>query len=672
MVQYVIVVSVVILFVWHVKMKRRVRMNKIERIQELVSILNQYSYKYYVLDRPEISDKEYDRLFDELSNLEKETNCILSSSPTQKVQGEVVDFLQEVKHTETMLSADKSKDVNDIIKFIGNQECVLSWKLDGLTIVLRYNNGQFQQAITRGGGTEGEDVTHTIKTFANVPLTIDYKGYLEIRGEGLVLLDEFERINLELIANNEEPYVSARNLAAGSVRQLDANITKSRNLKFIAFGIVKCDNYIWYKNLQFQFLLNLGFEVVEWRMVNEDDLEDKIKLYEENVKDLPYLTDGLIVEFNDIEYGKAQGFTGHHSKNLYAFKWNDDTYETKFRGVELNTTRTGMTSITGIFDEVNMDGAKVSRATLHNYDIFESLQLGIGNIITVYRANGVIPQIEDNLTRSNTYKIDMHCPSCGTDIEIRIQKTARFLYCTNDNCQAKLIDKFTHFVNRKGFNIEGLSESTIEKFINKGFLEEFADIFKLGQYKNQIVKMECFGQKSYKNLIEAIEKSKYIELHKFIFALGIPQVGEGGAKQLCKHFDNDASDILNASINEFLEIKDFGEVTANSINDYLNNIENRKNIAELLKYVNIKEEENKMSNNNLLGKVFVITGTLSKPRDDYKKLIEMYGATVTGSVSKKTNYLLAGANVGASKTNKARECGTQVISEIEFNQMIGG
>jgi DNA ligase (NAD+) len=647
-------------------------MNKIERIQELVSTLNQHSYKYYTLDKPEISEREYDHLYDELLNLEKETNYILSSSPTQKVQGEVINFLQEVKHTEVMLSADKSKDINDIIKFINNQECVISWKLDGLTLVLKYNNGKFQQAITRGGGTEGEDVSHTVKTFTNIPLTIDYKEYLEIRGEGLVLLNEFERINSELIANNEEPYASARNLAAGSTRQLDATITKNRNLIFIAFGIVKCDLYLPTKVIQFDFLYNLGFDVVEHDLTDKTDIESQIEYFKSKLSKVPYLTDGLIIEFNDIEYGKAQGFTGHHSKNLFAFKWNDDIYETKFKGVELNTTRTGMTSITGMFDEVNMDGAKVSRATLHNYDIFESLQLGIDDIITVYRANGVIPQIEDNLTRSNTYEIDMHCPSCGAKIEIRTQKTARFLYCTNNSCQAKLIDKFTHFVSRKGLNIEGLSEQTIEKFINKGFLKEFADIFKLEQYKNQIVKMEGFGQKSYKNLIEAINKVKDIELHKFIFALGIPQIGEGGAKQLCKHFDNNASDILNASINEFYEVKDFGEVTANSINDYLNNIKNRKNIAELLKYINIKKEENnKMGNNNLSGKVFVITGTLSKPRDDYKKLIESYGATVTGSVSKKTNYLLAGANVGASKTNKARECGTQVISEMEFNQMIG-
>jgi len=645
-------------------------MNKIQRIQELVSILNQHSYKYYTLDKPEISDREYDKLYDELLNLEKETSYILSSSPTQKVQGQIVDFLQEVKHTEEMLSADKSKDISDIIKFMGNQECILSWKLDGLTIVLRYNNGQFQQAITRGGGTSGEDVTHTVKTFTNIPLTIDYKGYLEIRGEGLVLLNEFERINSELIANNEEPYASARNLAAGSVRQLDTSITKDRNLKFIAFGIVECDNYIWYKNLQFEFLRNLGFEVVYYEMVNRNTLENWIDIYKSMIPKLSYLTDGLIIEYNDIEYGKAQGFTGHHSKNLYAFKWNDDTYETKFRGVELNTTRTGMTSITGIFDEVNMDGVKVSRATLHNYDIFESLQLGINDIITVYRANGVIPQIEDNLTRSGNYKIDMHCPSCGSDIEIRIQKTARFLYCTNDNCQAKLLDKFTHFVSRKGLNIEGLSESTLEKFINKGFLKEFADIFKLEQYKNQIIKMDGFGQKSYKNLIEAIEKSKVVELHKFIFSLGIPQIGEGGSKQLVKYFNNDVSDIFNANYNEFLEVKDFGEITANSIYKYLNNIENRKSIVELFKYIKIKKEEKKMNKNVLEGKTICITGSLSKKRDEYIKIIEDNGGKFINSISKKTNFLLIGKNVGSVKINKAAECGTKVITEDEFLNII--
>jgi DNA ligase (NAD+) len=652
-------------------------MNKIERIQELVSILNQHSHKYYVLDRPEITDKEYDRLYDELLNLEKETNYILSSSPTQKVQGEVIDYLQEVKHTEEMLSADKSKDINDVIKFMGNQECLISWKLDGLTLVLKYNNGKFQQAITRGGGTEGEDVSHTVRTFTNIPLTIDYSGYLETRGEGLVLLNEFERINSELIANNEEPYASARNLAAGSTRQLDATITKSRNLKFIAFGIVKCDNYIWYKSLQFEFLKSLGFEVVHYEIIDNETVGDWINLiFKPAISNLPYLTDGLIIEFDDIEYGKAQGVTGHHSKNLFAYKWNDDIYETKFRGVELNTTRTGMVSITGIFDEVNIDGVKVSRATLHNYNIFESLQLGMGDVITVYRANGVIPQIEDNLTRSGNYKIDMHCPSCGAEIEIRTQKTARFLYCIGENCQSKLLNKFTHFVSKKGFDIEGLSQQTLEKFINKGFLKEFADIFELEKYKNQIVKMEGFGQKSYKNLIDAIDNSKIIELHKFIFALGIPQIGEGGAKQLCKHFDNDIKKIMKAQYIQLIQVKDFGDVTAGSVYDYFNlpYNHNRKMVNDLLEYVNIKKEEKKVgtTNNIFSGKKIYATGTFQNwKKDEIKSLLESFGAEFASGYAKSLDFLIEGSLKSSSKVDKAKKDGIKVLTENDFLSMIG-
>jgi len=396
-------------------------LDKIQRIKQLTEELNGHCYSYYVLDKPTITDKKYDQLYEELQSLENETNYILSSSPTQKVQGEVLPFLQKVKHTEPMLSAEKSKDINDAIKFMGSQECILSWKLDGLTLVLRYNNGMFQQAVTRGGGEEGEDVTHTVRTFTNVPLTIDYKGYLEIRGEGLVLFKDFERINAELIAKGEEPYSSVRNLAAGSTRQLNANITKDRNLIFIAFGIVKCDETHKYKMEQFDFLKYLGFDVVEHTLIIKNELEVTVNLFKDRIKLLPYLTDGLIVEFNDIAYGKAQGVTGHHSKSLYAIKYNDDNYESNFRGVELNTTRTGMVSITGLFDEVDCNGSKVSRASLHNYDIFEEMQFGIGDIISVYLANSVIPQIEDNLTRSNTYKIEMKCPSCSGDMLIVLQ-----------------------------------------------------------------------------------------------------------------------------------------------------------------------------------------------------------------------------------------------------------
>ncbi|MFA7664271.1 MAG: NAD-dependent DNA ligase LigA, partial [Clostridia bacterium] len=431
----------------------------VNRIQELTKQLNEACDAYYTQDNPTLTDKQYDQLFNELQSLEDQFGYILSSSPTQKVQGEVLPYLNKVQHTKPMLSAEKSKDINDVIKFMGNQECVLSWKLDGLTIVLRYNQGKLQQAITRGGGEYGEDVTHAVKTFTNIPLTINYKGYLEIRGEGLVLFNEFEKINLELISKGQETYSSPRNLAAGSVRQLDANITKDRNLIFIAFGIVKCDTEFTTKTGQFEFLKNQGFDVVFHHMIDKSVINESVSMFEENVKNLPYLTDGLIIEFNNLAYGKAQGFTGHHTKNMFALKWNDDCSETKFRGVELNTTRTGIVSITGLFDEVDIDGVKVSRASLHNYDIFQALQLGVEDTITVYRANAVIPQIEDNLTRSGSYQIEMKCPSCGGEVVIKQPKEARFLFCENEDCPSRLVNRFVHFCSKDGMNIDGLSEA---------------------------------------------------------------------------------------------------------------------------------------------------------------------------------------------------------------------
>ena len=649
-------------------------MDKIKRIQELTKLLNQYSYEYYVLDSPTISDKQYDQLYNELESLEKEMDYVLSSSPTQKVQGEVLPFLVEVKHTEPILSADKSKDIKDVIKFMKDQECILSWKLDGLTLVLRYNNGKLQQAITRGGGYSGEDVTHTVKTFINVPLNIDYYGYLEVRGEGLVTFKDFERINAELVAKGKEPYSNPRNLAAGSVRQLDANITKERNLLFIAFGIVKCDNRINFKDTEFEFLQDLGFEVVYHEIVTKDTLEKWINIFKSMLPNLSYLTDGLIIEYISIQYGKKQGITGHHSKALYAFKWNDDSYKTIFRGVELNTTRTGMVSITGIFDEVDIDGVKISRASLHNYDIFEALELGIGDIITVYRANAVIPQIEDNLTRSGTYKIDMICPSCGGKIVIKTPKDARFLFCENIHCPAKLVNKFVHFVSKDALNIEGLSEATIQKFINKSFLRTFNDMYNLNQYKNEIINMEGFGIKSYNNLVKAINKSREVKVSNFIYALGIPGVGKSGAKIIAKKFNDDWFEFEKAIINDydFTNLPDFGEVTNQNIYKWYYNLNERELWIGLLNEIKFIKDEEKILNNPLAGKKIYCTGTFaSYKKDELKKIAESLGAEFSSGYAKSLDYLIAGSIKGSTKVDKAKKDGVPIITEDEFLKMIG-
>lgn len=646
----------------------------VNRIQELTKQLNEACDAYYTQDNPTLTDKQYDQLFNELQSLEDQFGYILSSSPTQKVQGEVLPYLNKVQHTEPMLSAEKSKDINDVIKFMGNQECVLSWKLDGLTIVLRYNQGKLQQAITRGGGEYGEDVTHAVKTFTNIPLTINYKGYLEIRGEGLVLFNEFEKINLELISKGQETYSSPRNLAAGSVRQLDANITKDRNLIFIAFGIVKCDTEFTTKTGQFEFLKNQGFDVVFHHMIDKLVINESVSMFEENVKNLPYLTDGLIIEFNNLAYGKAQGFTGHHTKNMFALKWNDDCSETKFRGVELNTTRTGIVSITGLFDEVDIDGVKVSRASLHNYDIFQALQLGVEDTITVYRANAVIPQIEDNLTRSGSYQIEMKCPSCGGEVVIKQPKEARFLFCENEDCPSRLVNRFVHFCSKDGMNIEGLSESGLELFINEGFLKTFDDLYKLEQYKNQIVQLEGWGIKSYNKLIQAIEKSKEVKLENFLYALGIGQLGQGGSKRLVKHYNNNIFAIADAKPYELMQVEDFGDVTANSVYSYFQ--DNMDLIDRLLEIVNIKVEEKKEVSNidsQLSGKKLYCTGTFaSYKKEELKAIVESLGAEFTSGYAKSLDYLVVGSVKGSTKEDKAKKDGVKILTEDEFIQMIGG
>jgi len=543
------------------------------------------------------------------------------------------------------------------------------------TIVLRYNNGKLEKCLTRGGGEEGEDVTHTVKTFANVPLKIDYSGYLEIRGEGLVTFENFEKVNNDLIINGEKTYSNPRNLAAGSVRQLDARITKKRNLIFIAFGIVKCDKDFEFKNDQFHFLESLGIDVVFYQIVDRSIIVESVNLFNKNIKKLSYLTDGLIIEFNNIEYGKSQGVTGHHSKALYALKWNDDSSETIFRGVKLNTTRTGMVSITGFFDEVDIDGVNVSKASLHNYDIFKYLELGIGDTVTVYRANAVIPQIEENLTRSGTYKIDMKCPSCGSEIVIKTPKEAKFLFCENENCPSKIVNKFVHFCSKDAMDVEGLSEATIEKFIDKGFIKDFHDIYKLEQYKKEIVIMDGFGVKSYNNLIAAIEKSKTIELYRLIYALGVNQIGLGGAKRLSKHFNNDINKFFGAIDNHYdlTQIEDFGDITAQAVNNYFSNAENLNQVNILLDYISINNPIQTNTSNKLEGKIFVITGDVNHftNRKELQSKIEELGGKCSSSVSARTSYLINNDNTSSSSKNKAAKAlNVPIITEEEFIEMI--
>ena len=653
-------------------------MDKIEQIKKLVKQLNIACDNYYVNDNPTMSDKNYDVLYDELTDLELQTNYILSSSPTQKVQGSVISSLVKVQHTEPMLSAEKSKDINDVIKFMGNQDCVLSWKLDGLTLVLKYNEGKFQQAVTRGGGDYGEDVSEAVKTFANIPLTIDYVGYLEIRGEGLVEFKEFERINAELVSKGEEEYSSPRNLAAGSVRQLDATITKKRNLIFITFGIVKCDEWFAHKMNQFMFLKSLGFTVVEHTLITKNEIVIAVDFYKTKIESLLFLTDGLIVEFNDLAYGKAQGFTGHHNKSLFALKHSDDSYETIFRGVELNTTRTGIVSLIGLFDEVDCDGAKVSRASLHNYDVFQALELGVDDTITVYRANSVIPQIEENLTRSGTYKINMECPSCGGKVTIRAPKVANFLFCDNVDCPSKLVNKFVHFCSKNAMNIDGLSDSGIEMLTGSGCIEAFDDIYNLEQYKKYLVKLPGWGVRSYNNLIEAIDKSRKVKCSNFIYALGIPNIGVNGSKIIAKHFNNDFQAFIRACVDgfDFSVLEDFGDITSQSIHTWYKDNNEKHLWMLLMDEIEIVKEEKKgvinVSENPFKGTKCYATGTFANYRkEEIKTILEGLGAEFASGYAKSLNYLIEGSLKSSSKVDKAKKDGIPVISEDKFLEMIG-
>lgn len=647
-------------------------MEKIKRIQELVNICNYHSDLYYIKDNPEISDKDYDKLYSELEVLEKEIGYILSSSPTQKVQGKVVNYLQKVQHTEPMLSAEKSKDINDIKEFMGNQDCSLSWKLDGLTIVLRYDNGKFQQAITRGGGTEGEDVTHTVSTFTNIPLTIDYKEYLEIRGEGLVTFDEFERINSELIVKGEELYKSPRNLAAGSVRQLDANITKNRRLIFIVFGIVKCDTKFKYKSEQFNFLQSLGFTVVFHHIIDKSVIDESVKLFEEKVKKLPYPTDGLIFEYNDIAYGKLQGSTGHHTKNMFALKWTDETQETVLRSVEWNTTRSGQINPTGLFDTVIIDNTEVSRASLHNLSIIEGLQLNIGNHILVSKRNLIIPHVEDNLDRDNEImSYPKTCPACGGQTIIRNTGSADFLFCTNDDCSAKMLDKFVNFVKRDAMNIDGLSEATLEKFISKGWLMYFDDIYRLNQHCSEICKMDGLGVKSYHNLMSAIDKSKNIKLENFLNALGIEGVGVSTGKLLAKKFKS-VDNLLSANRIDILNIDGIGEITANSIYEYrLLHVGTILSLKDKVNFIEDIKKEMVAEDNPFKGMHLYPTGKFDLKKEELKVKLEELGAIVESGYKKSLDMLIAGGDTSKSdKVNKAKADGVRIVTEKFLMQYI--
>ena len=641
----------------------------VEKIKSLTAELLQYCHEYYDLDSPTISDTDYDKKFDELKTLEDETGFWLATSPTRKVQGQVLDCFTKVKHSKPMLSAAKTKDVNEIKKFIGNQPFYCSYKLDGLTLVVRYEHGNFIQAVTRGNGEIGEDVTAQAKMITNLPMKISYHGYLELRGECVISWKNFNEINETL----DEPYSHPRNLAAGSLRQLDTNITKQRNLSYVVFECVSDlydeDTLFDSKWDELGYLDYLGFETVGRCTGDIDDCTEGMQ-----PEWYQYPCDGLIFEMCMKSYSKSLPSTAHHEGCRMALKWADEMYETTLLDVEWNPTRTGLISPVAVFQPVDLDGAITTRATLHNLSIIEQLELGICDTITVYRSNMVIPKIDDNLTRSNTLKIPTTCPCCRQPTEIKYTDNSKVLMCTNPNCAAKKLAQFTHFVSRKCMNIDGLSEKTIELLISHGFLHSYLDIFHLSEHKNEIAKLDGMGKRSVENLLNSIEKSRDIKLENFIAALGIDGVGLSAAKTISKYFKGSFTEFNNAFWNrfDFTKLDDIGETTANSIDIYM--VNHSEEVYALANEMNFIVEETKSSGINLNGKSFCITGSLEHfaNRDALVQSIEAHGGKYVSSVSKKTDYLINNDKTSTSgKNKKAMDLNIPIISEEDFINMIG-
>jgi DNA ligase (NAD+) len=650
-------------------------MNQSDRIKELVNILNEAAKVYYSGTDEIMSNYEYDKLYDELLRLEEETGIVLSASPTQRVGYETLSELQKETHESPMLSLDKTKSVEALADFTGAHKSVLSWKLDGLTVVLTYNEGELVKAVTRGNGYVGEVITQNAKVFKNLPLTIPFKGNLVLRGEAIITYSDFEKINAEITAE-EDKYKNPRNLCSGSVRQLNSEITAKRNVNLIVFALIKAEGVDFNNSVeeQFRWLEAQGFDVVERVMVTAADMQDKVQYFADRVKSNDFPSDGLVMMFDDIAYGESLGATSKFPRNAIAFKWQDETAVTTLKEIEWSASRTGLINPVAIFEPVELEGTTVSRASVHNVSIVKELQLGIGDTITVYKANMIIPQIAENLTKSGSAVIPSECPVCGGMTEVVQSAGAMTLYCTNPECQAKHIKKFEHFVERNAMNIEGISEQTLEKFIDNGFIKEFSDIYHLDRYKDDIISMEGFGVKSYEKIIESVEKSRKTTLANVIYGLGIEGIGLANAKLICRYFEESVDKVIECTEDELLMIEGIGDVLAKGFRRYFEQPDNVLVFRNLVKELDIVVEQRE-DNTPISGKVFVITGSVNHfaNRDELKAYIERLGGKTTGSVSAKTHYLINNdVNSNSSKNKKAKELGIPILSEEDFLELAGG
>ncbi len=650
--------------------------DRMERMRELVELLNRARRAYEQDDTEIMSNYEYDQLYDELLGLEKELNTTLASSPTVNVGYEVLSELPKERHESPMLSLDKTKEVGRLKEFLGDQKAVISWKLDGLTIVLTYRGGTLAKAVTRGNGEVGEVVTNNARVFQNLPLNIPYQGELVLRGEAVISYKDFEKINEE-IGDADAKYKNPRNLCSGSVRQLNNEITAKRRVRFYAFTLVSAEGIDFRNSRQYQmqWLREQGFDVVENHLVTGGTIDEEVAWFARHIEKNELPSDGLVLVYDDIAYGQSLGATAKFPRDSFAFKWADEIRETTLREIEWSPSRTGLINPVAVFEPVELEGTTVSRASVHNISIMEELELGVGDRITVYKANMIIPQIAENLTRSGVKDIPEVCPVCGGAARIAMENETKTLYCTNPKCQAKHVKSFTLFVSRDAMNIEGLSEATLEKFIANGYVKDLTDLFHLDRYAEEIKNMDGFGEKSYENLRNSINNARTTTLPRLVYSLGIPNIGIANAKVICRALGNDPERVMNASAEELNEIPGVGEVIAKAYVDYFADEEHRDVYRRLLEEVDIPKEEETADGQKFAGVNFVITGSVEHfaNRAEVKEEIEKRGGKVTGSVTSKTNYLINNdVNSTSSKNRKARELGIPIISEEEFLKMLEG
>ena len=648
--------------------------SSIKKMKELGEKLREASRAYYQEDREIMPNVEYDALYDTLSALEKETGIVLADSPTVNVGYEAVEQLPKEEHERPMLSLDKTKEREALREFIGEHPTLLSWKLDGLTIVLTYENGVLIKAVTRGNGIVGEVITNNARVFKNIPLKISFKGRLVLRGEAIITYSDFEKIN-ETIGDADAKYKNPRNLCSGSVRQLNNEITAKRNVRFYAFSLVSAEGVDFQnsREVQFRWLNEQGFEVVEYRKVTAETLTEAMDYFAEAVTTNDFPSDGLVALYDDIAYGESLGTTAKFPRNAMAFKWADEMRDTRLLEIEWSPSRTGLINPVAIFEPVELEGTTVSRASVHNISIMKELKLGIGDTIRVYKANMIIPQIAENLTGSGNAPIPHTCPACGQETVVKKENDVECLFCVNPGCPAKKIKSFGLFTSRDAMNIDGLSEATLEKFIARGFIHDFGDIFEISRYKDEIVEMEGFGQKSYDNLMESLERAKETTLPRVIYSLGIANIGLANAKVICRHFDNDLDRIRHASLEEVSDIDTIGPVIAGNLVAYFKDEDNNRRLDHLMSFLHIQEDSPKQEQ-IFEGMNFVITGSLVHfgNRSEAKELIESLGGKVTGSVTKKTNYLINNdIQSNSSKNKKARELGIPILSEEDFRKLAG-